>query len=203
MRLTTLLRASPFLLLAGLAAVACGGNVTVSNTGGAGGSGVEPIGFADCSGPGQCVLVTNGCCDTCGEPTLGVLVPINGALATQFHTAVCPSQPPCPKCATQNNPNLFAYCEEGHCRGNDVRVDPVSDCTADDDCTLRDGLACCESCFGDTSQLVAVAKSANLSALLCAPGQACDECAPQYPDIASAICVSGHCEVHFGGLGGP
>ena len=96
------------------------------------------------------------------------------------------------------NPNLAASCEGGVCTGFDVRLeDEYSGCTAATDCRLRSELGCCESCQASEYGLVAVRVDAEplLKTALCAPDQACDKCAPQYPANASAQCVSGHCAV--------
>lgn len=206
MRITHLLYASPlFLLLALPAAGGCGGSVVGGNGGtGTGASGTTGTStgaggaaFDLCSGPGQCVLVKNGCCDPCGMPELGDLTAIDGARAGEYAKLTCPEPLPCPACATATNPNLFAYCDGDHCKGADTRTDPVGACTADADCMLRFGTGCCDACAGDPSQLTAVNKNSNLASLVCAPGTGCPGCIPAYPPDAVALCQAGHCTVAF------
>ncbi|APR81703.1 Hypothetical protein A7982_07052 [Minicystis rosea] len=203
MRTPSFIRAIPLVSLLALAIQACGGKVIAETSGGSGGGGgSEPNGFNACSGPGQCVLASNSCCGTCGTTTLAGQTAINSAQTSAFFNAVCPEPTPCPACASIPDPNLFALCDDGACRGADVRTEPASACTSDGDCRLRFGTSCCEACNGDGSQLVAVNKSNTLSASQCGPSTACDDCLPIYPQNTAAICNSGHCEVVFADKGG-
>jgi hypothetical protein len=207
MRLAILLRASPLLLLSALAASACGGSVAVgtggdAGTGGAGAGGAGTGSFTACTGPGQCVLASDGCCESCGVTGLTGKTAINSAEAGPYQKYVCPEPLPCPACATVPDPNLFAYCAGASCAGADLRTDAASACTQASDCVLRLGSACCEPCSGDTSQVVAVNKVNDLKARLCAPDAACAKCLPQYPPDAAATCDAGHCAVVLAGIGG-
>lgn len=197
MRFTTMLYASPLLLAFG-----CGGKVIAGGSGGNGGNGGGADTFTACDGPGQCVLVGNSCCGTCGEEDLAGKKAVNGAQADAYFQSVCPDPTPCPACAAQPNPNLFAYCDNGTCRAADVRTHAVSACTSDADCTLRGGTECCQPCMPTDSELTAVNKTSDLSSLVCAPDEACGLCLTQYPPDAAAICNAGHCEVILAGLGG-
>ena len=203
MRIPTFLRVLPPLFLLALTFPACGGKVVVeTGAAGGGGGGPAPSEYNACSGPGQCVLVSNSCCGTCGTVTLADQAAINITQGAAFLETVCPEPTPCPACASMANPNLFAICEQGTCRGADVRTEPESACTTNADCQLRYGTGCCDSCDGAPWQLVAVSTSSNLSASQCAPGTGCDGCLPQYPKDAEAICSNGHCQVVFAGQGG-
>jgi hypothetical protein len=203
------LRATPLHLLTALAAAAGCGSSVVDGSGGGGttagtGTGGGGSSFDACTGPGQCVLVANGCCGTCGMPGPGSLASVNQAQASAFQMSVCPNPPPCPECAQQPNPDLFAFCEpSGHCLIGDVHTNPVSACTTDADCTLRFGSDCCEACEGNSSQLVALNKNSDLHALVCAPDTGCPGCVPMYPAGAAAVCDAGHCAVVFANPGGP
>jgi hypothetical protein len=217
MRAIATLYASPLLFIVALATFeGCGGDVVVgtkssgaggsgasgSGAGGVGGSGGSTSGYAACDGPGQCVLVTNGCCESCGPEDLSTKAAVNVAQIEAFRASVCPSPQPCPMCASQPNPNLFAYCDQGTCRAADVREHPVSACTADSDCQLRFGASCCGGCVGDTSQLTAINTSGDLGALVCASNTPCPDCVPVFPPDAITACFDGHCEVLLAGLGG-
>lgn len=208
MRITTMLHASPLLLVLTLAASAgCGSKVVAGGGSGGTGTGGTSSGdggstsFTACNGPGQCELVGTGCCGSCGTPELTGKTAVNSAQADAYFKSVCPEPVPCPACAEQPNPNLFAYCDSGNCRAVDVRTDALSACNTDADCRLRFGTDCCESCSGDTSQLVAVSVSNDLGALTCSPNEDCPGCIPGYPPGAIAICNAGHCMVDLAGGG--
>jgi hypothetical protein len=177
---------------------ACGSKVDITPDGGDGGSGGgEP--FAACDGPGQCVLVFNTCCGTCGLPELSDYVAINQDKASVFRDGLCFGIEGCPACGAQENPNLFAFCDNGTCAKADVRTHAVSACDVDSDCRLRYGAGCCEStCSGSEEQLTAVntSQETTLTGLVCGgDGFACDACVPQYPLDAAPVCLSGHCSV--------
>ncbi|APR81702.1 Hypothetical protein A7982_07051 [Minicystis rosea] len=148
--------------------------------------------------------MSQSCCGTCGQITLANQVAINKEQESAFLGAACSVPTPCPECqsSTTLDPNLFAFCDEGTCRGADIRTAPQSACTTDDDCTLRNGTACCETCLGDLGNLFAVNKSIGLSSSVCAPDKTCKDCMPSYPLQAWAICSNGHCQVAVAGQGG-
>lgn len=218
MRITTILRASPVLLLLSVALSAGCGSSVVTGTGGNGGgsssssststststsSGGGAGGFAACDGPGQCVIANKGCCDPCGAPELADVTAINGKFADAFFQSTCPEPTPCPACATAVNPNLFAYCDNGTCKAADASKHPVSECKADADCSLRYGTGCCQSCGAvDASWLIAVSDGGLLLSLVCGEDVGCPACVPTYPSDASAICSAGHCAVVFSADGG-
>jgi hypothetical protein len=128
-------------------------------------------------------------------PELSDFVAVNAASAGE-----CGCDGPVCDCAGQLNPNLSLSCEGGACTGWDVRQsDTYAACSIDADCRLRDGLACCEGCGGESWGLVAIRAdaAAALAAEVCAPSQACDACAPVYPSNAAAVCSQGYCSVVF------
>lgn len=197
-------------LFLGLSSLACGGNVNISSGGaggstGTGGSGATststtttPDDFTSCTGPGQCTLAVPGCCQACSMPELGDLAAINAAKADAYFNYVCPEPTPCPACDPPPNPNLFAYCKEGTCVAADVRQEPFSECTKNEDCRLRNTAECCETCTGSEGMLISVQTTADqeIKALMCGPDAGCPKCLPQYPAGASAVCgPSGHCSV--------
>jgi len=82
-----------------------------------------------CSQPGTCALAGNGCCWTCGTPTLSDYTAINAARAAEFRAFTCADPAPtCPGCVTMEDPNLRAFCRGGRCTGVDVRTDALSAC---------------------------------------------------------------------------
>jgi len=189
--------------------LACGGNVTVSAGGSGGGtstggatssttSSTAPDDFTSCTGPGQCTLALPGCCPSCQVPELGSFTAINAAKVDAYSKFVCPEPTPCPACDPPPNPNLFAYCKEGTCVAADIRQEPLSACADNGDCRLRNTAECCEVCFGDSNNLIAMRSDATstLMGLMCAPDAACSKCLPQYPPTALPYCgEDGHCAV--------
>ncbi|MBI4951099.1 MAG: hypothetical protein HY908_03635 [Myxococcales bacterium] len=207
----------PFFPVLGLVVVAaCGGEVFVSGTGGAGGagghgatgatggtgpggSGVGGIDYTACSGAGQCALRSESCCGQCGAATPGDMIGVHQDFLDDYAAAYC-ANVDCPGCFMPQDPNLFSYCEAGHCVAADVRALELAACNSAADCTLRWGLECCEGCgLAPAEGLVAVNASAvgTLSTLVCAPGWGCLECLVQYPPGAMATCSAGRCEVVF------
>jgi hypothetical protein len=209
-----------FAMVLALSIAGCGGNVSVAaggagGTGGTGNSGgntgtsttattvtTTPVNdFTACNAPGQCVLAAAGCCGPCGTPELDAYVAINGVNEPAFHKSVCPEEPPCVPCETTPNPNLFAYCDAGHCVAADIRTHAVSLCKTAADCRLRWGADCCEGCgLASLSDLTSVASTEmpTLETLVCAPEVGCPKCAAQYPSDANPVCGSdGHCEIVF------
>lgn len=180
-----------FLGLAALFVAACGGGSTpdiVGANAGGGGAAEAPSPFA-CDGPGQCVIAPKGCCDDI-PPTLGSVQALNRSQVDAVRRPGCQDR----ACDAVREPNLVALCQAGLCTKHDLRSDPLSGCSADGDCVLRAGTACCESCTPEASEMVAMAKSTAswLTSHLCGPGD-CDGCIPQVPAGVVAACIAGHC----------
>jgi hypothetical protein len=173
-----------------------GGAGGVGGTGGTGG-GVDPA-FDVCTGAGQCELVSATCC-SCGTLGLGQLSPINSSKRDAFSKQVCSAMPqPCPPCIGMVDPHLAARCESGRCRGFDIRTDPTyTKCGSDQECTLRNGLGCCE-CGAPSggSDWVAISHLGRmlLAGQVCAPGSVCPACIPIPPANTVARCLSGTCQ---------
>lgn len=146
-----------------------------------------------CAEPPDCILATQDCC-LCGVPELKDFQAVNSKYQAQ-----CSCGGPVCDCATAVNPNLGATCSAGSCQAFDVRqVDALSACNIDDDCTLRMGLGCCESCGSNDYELIAVAKKGGdaLHKAVCSSGPVgCPACMPQYPANKTAKCVAKHCQV--------
>lgn len=158
-----------------------------------------PADWAACTAVGQCELAAKGCCGTCGTPTVNDVNGVNRTQGQAYQDDNCPGPiPPCPACASQNNPNLAAFCVQDACTAIDVRGDAVSACTTDADCRLRYS-DCCESCGQASPDMVIALSQSGASVYrsqVCAPDQACDKCLATYPDTVKAICAAtGHCAV--------
>lgn len=186
-----------------------------SSSGGDGGSGgcVSPGAEAvismypdwtKCDGPGQCALRIDTCCPSCGGDPLESSIAVRMDSLAQVTDAVCASActslNDCPDigCPSFVETYNVAVCRSGSCKAVDIRQDELTACSADADCALRWGVACCETCGApDPSQLVAVRASPSYSEAVCDPMAPCPPCAPPpYPSGAAAICdAAGHCEV--------
>jgi hypothetical protein len=175
-----------------------GGTGATGGSGGAGGTGgsIDPPDWTDCSGPGQCELLSKTCCMPCTVVQLDQLTAINSSKRAAFTQKTCgPNPAPCPPCVGEIDPHLMARCEGGKCRAIDVRQDPsYTGCASNADCRLRKGLACCQ-CEASGGWVALNEKGHNqVSADTCAPGSICPRCAPVPPVGMSAVCQSGVCE---------
>jgi len=146
------------------------------------------------------VLAANDCCGPCGAPQLGDVDAVNEDMLEEHFDEVCPdpNAEPCPDCPSAPNPFLVATCDGAHCQAVDLKQDPITECVENTDCRLRTA-DCCE-CGGNTDPwaLIAIAVDAEgaYSELVCDPDAGCPECAPVYPEEASAHCdETGHCAV--------
>ena len=153
--------------------------------------------WASCRVPSDCVIVSNGCCDTCGMPMLDDVDAVNKNFLGEHFDDVCGVPDPiCPGCITMLNPELIATCREGFCLAMDVGAEDISECTSIEDCVIRTP-ECCE-CGADMTPGVLIAirsdSRRDLEELVCDPDFDCPMCAPVYPDNVEAICDDdSHC----------
>ena len=175
---------------------------TVSDDGGAGDQAGDPVeegegpDWAACRASSDCVIVSNGCCDTCGMPTLADVDGVNKSFLGEHYDDVCPDPVPCPRCATMPNPELIATCREGFCLAMDAGADELTACTSSEECVIRTP-ECCE-CGADMTPgaLIAIRSDSRreLEELVCDPDSDCPACAPVYPDNVEAVCDDdSHC----------
>ncbi|MBM4357508.1 MAG: hypothetical protein FJ096_05285 [Deltaproteobacteria bacterium] len=153
-------------------------------------------GFAACDAPGTCTLALDTCCGPCGMPTLDDVDAIGEGAAEAHRAAVCPDPSgPCPACAQQLNPTLFAYCDLAAkgCVEADLPLTEFAACAKDEDCGMRLGLGCCECGASGEWVAVASARRADLEALLCKQDEACANCAPEPPEGVTPACEMGRC----------
>lgn len=159
--------------------------------------------FAACGAAGTCVLALQDCCGPCGDPAITDYDAVNRDAEDAHFAAVCPDPAgtPCPGCAVDPDPNLFAYCDldGGRCVGADLPRTELASCETWEDCTLRAGVGCCEPCeAADPWAWVALRADAvdDLEALVCEPGTGCPECGPPTPPAELfAECLDGVCNV--------
>ncbi len=151
-----------------------------------------------CTTSADCTLIPTGCCGEC-LPTLTGVEAVLAADAEAEANANCPGGPPaCGPCAPQafdpQRPVPFASCEQGRCQVVDLRADPRTQCSRDEDCEIEK-TTCCEPC-GDVP-VGWVAKRLDVSTEFpvigsCA-GTACPDCVANEP---TAFCAAdGHCAV--------
>jgi hypothetical protein len=201
------------LLLAALLTVACGGKTSDDDITPGADSGATDTGtFADtatsdaapdltrCTGPGTCSLVPTTCCGSCSQPTTENMTAVTRGRELEHTKLVCGDGPVgCPACA----PAIFdgsvqAWCVANRCKAIDVRKEPISVCTTDDDCMLRYD-SCCEPCTENPFDLIALNKSSSEAyrSKVCVGDETCSKCAARYPADASAVCdpVTKHCRV--------
>lgn len=205
-----------FSVIGALSAIACGGkttalepasdaitDVSIEASGDAPGDDVRPpIDFARCSGVGSCILAAPGCCGAgCGRPKLSDFEAIEKGQADAFRSATCHEPaPPCPGCASRPDPNLQAACLAGRCAAIDIRVDAMSSCSSDADCTLRYAM-CCQPCAATADYLLVAinpAKDADFRDAVCVGGLTpCPHCVATYPASEKATCdpTTHHCLV--------
>ncbi|WP_234022637.1 BPTI/Kunitz domain-containing protein [Sorangium cellulosum] len=123
-----------------------------------------------CAAPGDCVLAPPQCCASCDPVDASAFVAIHRDAVADFWNASGCGETACTPCqevseAERTAQYFAAACEGGRCVVVDVRESPLTECTQDADCALRDGVGCCESCDG--RGIVALNQSADLGALVC------------------------------------
>jgi hypothetical protein len=145
-----------------------------------------------CASSSECVVIDRSCC-SCAASSRDSLVAVNVARAGERCAAV-----DCVPCVPEPDPNrawFGATCTDGHCRLFDARQSAITECMEPADCTLRWGLACCESCAPLATGPVAVNLSAGFSALVCGDEPAgCDDCLVPDTGLYLPWCNDGRCE---------
>jgi hypothetical protein len=152
-----------------------------------------------CASTGDCMALEVGCCGSCEQGNNHSFVAINRRHNAAFlQTRSCPGIA-CGACPVvdevETTSQYFgAICREGACTVVDIRETAATQCMRDEDCELRDGVACCNGCDG--RGLVSVRPQAFLE-LLCAdaPEQGCPPCAPVIPPEFTSLCSAGRCVV--------
>jgi hypothetical protein len=142
----------------------------------------------------DCVIVDPTCCETCEPFEYHAKASVNRERQSEFEdTRPCPDA--CPTCDPSIEPGLtgryaIPACRDGRCVAH--YTGPQS-CSADWDCSLREGPGCCEPCDG--IGIVALSSLAHL-AELCDPNVDCEACQPMIPSELTAVCSdAGQCEV--------
>ena len=207
--------------VAGIGGTGTAGTGT-AGTAAAGGTGAggSPENYFGCNVAADCMLRGTGCCGICDAPNLttkdfiafnrmyasvfqcGVALPAvpasggtgSAGVTAPIACAPCPGLPP----GEQGTAQYFVPdCVQGQCVVEDLRTSAVTACKASDECKVRHGTGCCESCgSGDE---IAVRSDGSFEKLVCSSGPvACLACAP-LPTGAIAFCDAsvGRCAVGY------
>ncbi len=154
---------------------------------------------AACTSSSDCVVITRGCCGDCALRQPDPLVAVNHDAAANYPLRAGCGGIACPICDPPDPDDsawFGATCQAGFCELFDARESSVTECTTNEDCTLRDGLGCCEGCSADARKVVAVNPEGGLGALVCGSDPVgCPACVPQYPPALEAVCNAGRCAV--------
>lgn len=156
-----------------------------------------------CEVASDCVLAANGCCGVCDGPS------VSGHDFRAFNKAhfqeasACPNADvACGACPTPEGELTYKYfvpnCVNNECVVEDIRKSDVTACNSADDCVLRSGTGCCESC-GGVNEFVSVRNDGSLEELVCGTVQPpCDPCVSTPPSDARPHCnEDGHCSIVY------
>jgi hypothetical protein len=148
--------------------------------------------WGSCEHDSDCTLVSNGCCEGCEPVEDQQLLAINRQYVGDQQNSICPIAASCVPCPTvteyeATRKYFKPVCTSHQCSLLDVRQSPLTQCKANADCTLRDGVNCCSECDG--SGYVPVNNSANF----CDAPTACPKCVSITPREYQAECIKGVC----------
>lgn len=163
-----------------------------------------------CNTPSDCMVTGTGCCGICdsGNITAHDLIAYNKQYADVLQCGVALKLPPpsgsstapvaCAPCVPPSGQGSLMYflpdCVAGQCVVQDIRTSPVTACKSSDECQLRHGTGCCQSC--SSADLVAVRNDGSFDELACSGGlPPCPRCVPPPTDALANCSPSGHCEV--------
>jgi len=159
-------------------------------------------GFDACKAPTDCMLVPPGCCGVCDGPSISKhdFLAYNklyeGTVSTCGNGNVACGACPIAEPSIATLKFFVPNCVNGECVVEDIRESDVTACTTSEDCQLRAGTGCCESC--DPGDVVAIRNDGTLDKLVC--GDVIPPCLPCEPALntgAVALCRNGHCAMAF------
>jgi len=204
--------------VAGMGGTGTAGTGTAGTTavGGSGTGGAPDYGA--CNVAADCMLRGTGCCGVCDAPNLTTkdYIAFNRIYASRFQCGVpLPAVPasggtssagatapiacaPCPglPAGEQGTAKYFVPdCMQGQCVVEDLRTSAVTACKSSDECKLRHGTGCCESC--GTGDEISVRNDGSFEKLVCSSGPLpCPACEP-LPSGSIAVCDTtvGRCSI--------
>lgn len=140
-----------------------------------------------CDDTSQCTIVDPGCCGHCDPVKATDLVASNVQRVNDVRD--CPGGVACGACPDvpeleRTRQYFYTKCNIGRCELVDVRETAAVKCVADENCHLRAGSGCCESCQG--LGLVSLSSTQYLQEMCQNVG--CDACAPNIPVDYRAAC---------------
>lgn len=166
--------------------------------------------FDACTQPTDCIITGSSCCGICDSPDLQArdLIAFNRQYAPSLFSCVdsgagaAPPDIACTPCPTlAGDTGSLKYfvpnCVQGACVVEDVRTSALSACKSEQDCTLRNGNGCCESC--GPSQAIAISNHGGFNELVCGDNPPpCLDCEPTLPGaVAQCNPMTNHCEVVY------
>jgi hypothetical protein len=155
-------------------------------------------GGQECNDHADCQLIHTGCCGVCEPVSMDEYLAIPRTV-TPLQDPMC-SLVDCAECGPSaldviTSKFFYPACDAGNCVVRDVREQPITECASPNDCRLRCGAGCCESC-GAGDDLIAVNVGANLPAEFCGDGDvACVTCDCGRPEPLGVNCIAGRCVV--------
>lgn len=159
--------------------------------------------YDSCKEPTDCVVGSTGCCGICDGPDVRARDLTAYNKAHQADVSTCGGADiacaPCPPLAPNEGSLKYfvADCVQGQCAVVDLRTSELTACETAQDCRLRNGTQCCESC-APGYDVVAVRTDGSFEKLVCgSEPTACAACLPAPPLDAAATCVEGHCIVDY------
>jgi hypothetical protein len=147
-----------------------------------------------CDVTSDCIIAQPGCCAACEPLAEEQFVAIHHARRDTLGGDCDVACGPCNQVTELERTGQYFVpaCGQVSCLLLDLRRTSAA-CDSDDDCSLRDGSACCEGCDG--TGLVALSSTEYVEAT-CAPNTGCDGCVPNIPAEFEAGCNdNGHCVV--------
>jgi len=165
-----------------------GDGASGGTSGGAAGASSHPCGASE-----ACDLFPTNCCGYCGASTIDQWFAVADEDLADYQNSC--SNIACAGCVTRYMPNFAAVCRDGECIAIDVTVDELAACNVNEDCALRWGTGCCQACDMNSTDLIAVSRTANTTAAFC--GKAVPPCCgpAAFPSNARAACIDGFCRV--------
>lgn len=150
-----------------------------------------------CDVPTDCVIAGDGCCGVCDTPGIGArnLLSYNKKYTGQVQQCALAAEGALPRDDDSGSLKYFVpNCVQGQCVVEDIRTSTVSACETDQDCFIRNGNGCCESCSPKRS--IAISASGGFNQLVCGGLQpSCPACTVAPPNETAVCGQSGHCEI--------